>query len=175
MTNLARRVAESHGFQNFILAVILVTAVIVGLETSETLVAHHGWLFEAVDAAVQTIFVIEIVIRLLAHWPRLGRFLHDGWNVFDLAVVAASLATRVSGDPQRVFLTVVAAVVVASVLTGVVCLLLGAFRLGNIVRFDRDRVHPESLPLEAVDVLRRIIDGETSEVVDRALSDLLGL
>jgi hypothetical protein len=47
--------------------------------------------------------------------------------------------------------------------------------LGAIVRYDRDRVHPESLPLEAVDVLRRIIDGETSEVVDRALADLLGL
>jgi hypothetical protein len=47
--------------------------------------------------------------------------------------------------------------------------------LGNIVRFERDRVHPESLPLEAVDVLRRIIDGATSEVVDRALADLLGL
>ncbi|MBA3498534.1 MAG: hypothetical protein H0T86_15660 [Gemmatimonadales bacterium] len=47
--------------------------------------------------------------------------------------------------------------------------------LGNIVRYERDRVHLESLPLEAVDVLRRIIDGETSEVVDRALSDLLGL
>jgi hypothetical protein len=47
--------------------------------------------------------------------------------------------------------------------------------LGHIVRYDRDRVHPESLPLEAVDVLRRIIDGETSEVVDRALADLLGL
>jgi hypothetical protein len=27
--------------------------------------------------------------------------------------------------------------------------------LGNIVRYERDRVHPESLPLEAVDVLRR--------------------
>ncbi len=48
-------------------------------------------------------------------------------------------------------------------------------RSGNIVRYERDRVHPESLPLEAVDVLRRIIDGETSEVVDRALADLLGL
>jgi len=47
--------------------------------------------------------------------------------------------------------------------------------LGHIVRFERDRVHPESLPLEAADVLRKIIDGETSEVVDRALSDLLGL
>lgn len=47
--------------------------------------------------------------------------------------------------------------------------------LGHIVRYERDRVHPESLPLEAVDILRRIIDGETSEVVDRALADLLGL
>jgi len=47
--------------------------------------------------------------------------------------------------------------------------------LGNIVRFERDRIHPESLPLEAVDVLRRIIDGDTAEVVDRALADLFGL
>jgi hypothetical protein len=47
--------------------------------------------------------------------------------------------------------------------------------LGNIVRYEKDRVHPASLPLEAVDVLRRIIDGDTSEVVDRALADLLGL
>jgi hypothetical protein len=47
--------------------------------------------------------------------------------------------------------------------------------LGHIVRFDRDRVHPNSLPLEAADVLRKIIDGGTSEVVDRALADLLGL
>jgi hypothetical protein len=47
--------------------------------------------------------------------------------------------------------------------------------LGHIVRYQRDRVHPESLPLEAVDVLRKIIDGDTTEVVDRALADLLGL
>src|SRR5918998_871059 len=46
--------------------------------------------------------------------------------------------------------------------------------LGNIVRFERDRVHPDSLPLETADVLRKIIEGGTSEVVDRALSDLLG-
>ena len=47
--------------------------------------------------------------------------------------------------------------------------------LGHIVRYDRDRQHPDSLPLEAVDLLRKIIDGKTSEVVDRALADLLGL
>ncbi len=91
MTNLARRVAEGYGFQNFILGVILVTAVIVGLETSDTLVERYGELFELADLVVQTIFVAEIVIRLAAHWPRLGSFFRDGWNVFDLAVVAASL------------------------------------------------------------------------------------
>jgi hypothetical protein len=47
--------------------------------------------------------------------------------------------------------------------------------LGNIVRYHRDRVHPESLPLETADVLRKIIDGSASEVIDRALADLLGL
>ena len=47
--------------------------------------------------------------------------------------------------------------------------------LGHIVRYERDRVHPQSLPLEAVDLLRKVIDGRTSEVVDRALADLLGL
>jgi hypothetical protein len=47
--------------------------------------------------------------------------------------------------------------------------------LGNIVRYERDRVHPKSLPLETADVLRKIVEGNTSEVVDRALAELLGL
>jgi hypothetical protein len=47
--------------------------------------------------------------------------------------------------------------------------------LGNIVRYQRDRVHPESLPLETADILKKIVEGEAAEVVDRALADLLGL
>jgi hypothetical protein len=47
--------------------------------------------------------------------------------------------------------------------------------LGNIVRYERDRVHPDSLPLETADVLKKIIEGDAAEVVDRALADLLGL
>jgi hypothetical protein len=46
--------------------------------------------------------------------------------------------------------------------------------LGNIVRYDRDRVHPESQPLETADVLKRIVEGNAAEVLDRALADLLG-
>jgi len=47
--------------------------------------------------------------------------------------------------------------------------------LGSIVRYQRDRVHPDSLPLETADILKKIVEGEAAEVVDRALADLLGL
>jgi hypothetical protein len=46
--------------------------------------------------------------------------------------------------------------------------------LGEIVRLERDRKHPGDLGLEAMDVLRTIVHGEVSEVVDKVLEDLLG-
>ena len=48
--------------------------------------------------------------------------------------------------------------------------------LGHIVRFARDRRHPDSLADEAVDILQRIIHGaESLEDADRkAIDDLLG-
>lgn len=91
MIELARRAAESRPFQNAVLGVIVLTAVILGLETSETLTARYGPLFHWLDLVVQTIFVLEIAIRLLAYWPRLFAFFRDGWNVFDFVVVVASL------------------------------------------------------------------------------------
>ena len=51
---------------------------------------------------------------------------------------------------------------------------MAAVLLGQIVRFQKDRRHPESLPLETVDVLARIVSGRVVEVVDKVLGDLLG-
>lgn len=51
---------------------------------------------------------------------------------------------------------------------------MAAVLLGQIIRFQKDRKHPESLPLETVDVLARIVSGRVVEVVDRVLEDLLG-
>ncbi len=48
--------------------------------------------------------------------------------------------------------------------------------LGHIVRFKRDRKHPDNLAMEAGDVLQTILSKEspTTEVVDKLLEDLLG-
>jgi voltage-gated sodium channel len=87
----ARRIADNRLFQAFIIAVIVANAVLVGLETSPDLVARYGGVFEALNGAIIAIFVVELAIRLVAYLPRPQRFFADGWNVFDLAIVAISL------------------------------------------------------------------------------------
>ena len=91
MSEVARRVADSPRFQHFILGVIIVGAIVIGVETSATLTARYGAIIVAVEVLIQTIFVAEIAIRVLAYWPRPAAFFHNGWNVFDFTVVAASL------------------------------------------------------------------------------------
>jgi voltage-gated sodium channel len=61
------------------------------VETSATLTARYGAVIVAVEMLIQTIFVAEIAIRVLAYWPRPIAFFASGWNVFDFVVVAASL------------------------------------------------------------------------------------
>jgi voltage-gated sodium channel len=87
----ARRIADNPRFQHFILVVILVGAIVIGVETSATLTARYRTAIVAVEMLIQTIFVAEIAIRILAFWPRPFLFFRNGWNVFDFAVVAASL------------------------------------------------------------------------------------
>ena len=74
--------------QRVLVALIIVNAVILGLETSQSLMADWGpWLLLA-DRAILTVFVVEIALRLAVQ--RLGYF-RDPWNVFDFVVVAIAL------------------------------------------------------------------------------------
>jgi voltage-gated sodium channel len=87
----ARRIADDPRFQYFILGVIVVGAVVIGVETSPTLTARYGAALAALEILIQVIFVVEIAVRILAHWPRPASFFADAWNVFDFSVVAVSL------------------------------------------------------------------------------------
>jgi hypothetical protein len=51
---------------------------------------------------------------------------------------------------------------------------LAAILLGHIVRFDRDRKHPEDLAQEAVDILQRVVQGAPmTDAAAKAIDDLL--
>ena len=72
----------------FIIGVILLNAVILGMETVPTIMDRAGGLVLAVDNACLAIFVIEIVLKLIA---RGGRFFRSGWNLFDFVIVGVAL------------------------------------------------------------------------------------
>lgn len=74
--------------QWFILALIVINAVILGLETSSSVMAAYGPLLLAADKAILAVFVVELTIRLFVN--RLA-FFRDPWSIFDFIVVAIAL------------------------------------------------------------------------------------
>ena len=85
--SLARRI-ESPRAQAALIALILVNAAILGLETSPAIMAQWGTVLVAADRAILAVFVVEIGLRL-AVWR--GSFFRDPWSVFDFVVVGVAL------------------------------------------------------------------------------------
>ncbi len=76
-------------FGNFIIAVILFNAVLLGMETSVTVMSAAGPLILTLDKICLGIFVLELLAKFFAY--RLA-FFRSGWNIFDFLIVAVSLA-----------------------------------------------------------------------------------
>lgn len=83
-----RRLVESKAWETFIVALIVVNAVILGLMTSDAVMADAGVILVALDGAILAVFVVEILLRIAVH--RLA-FFRDAWSLFDLFVVAIAL------------------------------------------------------------------------------------
>lgn len=79
---------DSPRVQRFIVIVILINAVILGLETSASAMARWGTALLVLDKLCLAVFLIEIVIKWIAYR---GRFWRSGWNVFDFLVVAVAV------------------------------------------------------------------------------------
>ncbi|MBS3998257.1 MAG: ion transporter, partial [Hydrogenophaga sp.] len=74
--------------QHTILGLIIVNAVLMGLETSGSVMAQAGTFILALDRAILSVFVLELALRIFVH--RLA-FFRDPWSLFDFAVVAVAL------------------------------------------------------------------------------------
>jgi len=91
MRQWAQGVAESRGFEYFIVALILINAVILGLETSPTMVEQYGRYLNWGNQLILLVFVIEATIKIVAVAPRFQRYFGNGWNLFDFSVIVLSL------------------------------------------------------------------------------------
>jgi voltage-gated sodium channel len=83
------KIDSSKIFQGIIIAVILLSALLIGVKT-HNLPANFVTVLVLLDLIITIFFVIEIVIRYLA-CPKKNKFFHSGWNIFDTVIVIGSL------------------------------------------------------------------------------------
>lgn len=79
---------ESDKVQISITGLILINAIVLGLETSPSVVLSYGNLLSLLDTVILAVFIIEIAIKMV--YRGLG-FFKNGWNVFDFLVVSIAL------------------------------------------------------------------------------------
>lgn len=88
---LAGRIAalvEHPRFIAFITALIVINAITLGLETDDAITARFGTALRLFDVTVLSVFGAELLLKFIAYRRH---FFRNGWNIFDLIVVAIAL------------------------------------------------------------------------------------
>lgn len=88
MIETLRTLLAQRSTERVIMALIILNAITLGLETSPSVMAAAGHIIFMVDRVILAVFVAELAARILVHrWA----FFRDPWSLFDLAVVAIAL------------------------------------------------------------------------------------
>jgi voltage-gated sodium channel len=90
-----RQLVESPPFQRAIIGLIVVNAVILGLETYPAIMESAGEVLHVVNVVIIGVFVVEIALRVFAYGRR---FFLNGWNIFDFLVVVVALIPAGQGS-----------------------------------------------------------------------------
>jgi voltage-gated sodium channel len=88
MTRWLGTIVDSKAFQHAVLALIVLAAVVVGLETSRELMAEWGGAILFLDHVILWLFVVEAAMKMARHGRRWYRYFHEPWNVFDFVIIA---------------------------------------------------------------------------------------
>jgi len=107
MIERLRLFIEADLTQRAIIGVIIVNAIVIGLETSPAAMEAAGGLLRFIDTAALIIFVAELAAKLIVY--RL-KFFSRAWNLFDFFIVAVSLAPAGDGTSVLRALRLVSAV-----------------------------------------------------------------
>lgn len=81
-----RAVVDHKRFQTMIVALIIVNALVLGLQTMASGETAHA--LDVLDKTLLWIFVAELTARIVAYGPD---FLRDPWSIFDTAIIAIAL------------------------------------------------------------------------------------
>ena len=89
VTDKIGSITGSSLFRRVVVTLILINAIIVGLDTYPQIHARYGQILHLADRIILYLFSLELVLRFLGSNPRLA-FFRSGWNLFDLIIVGVS-------------------------------------------------------------------------------------
>jgi len=89
MAPLFNKIAQSKVFQLTVVALIIASALLIGIDTFE-LDPQYRAIIVVLDRAITLFFLIEIIIRFIGETNKRA-FFKSGWNLFDTIVVGVSL------------------------------------------------------------------------------------
>ena len=91
MTAFCKQLSEAYWFSRFIFGVIIAAGVVVGLQTYKGFEAEHHTLLSSLDTIILSVFVLEVLIKIIAEGKTPWRYFWDPWNIFDFTIVAICL------------------------------------------------------------------------------------
>jgi voltage-gated sodium channel len=94
------RLVDSQRFQIFISAIIVMNAIVLGIETYVTQGTPAFELLAQVNEFFYVIFLIELILRMVSYFPRPLNFFRSGWNIFDFIVIGAALVPAIRAQAE---------------------------------------------------------------------------
>lgn len=91
LIEIANKIKNSRLFNNFILSLILLSAVVIGLETYPSLAKKYYDVLSFIDRLIIALFTIEIALKIISYGKKPWVYFADSWNVFDFIIVAICL------------------------------------------------------------------------------------
>ncbi len=86
-TGRLARLVDSDAFNLAIAGVIVINAIVLGLETFPSVMASYADQLILANDICYGIFVVELVLRFASYGRRPQDFFKSGWNVFDLIII----------------------------------------------------------------------------------------
>jgi voltage-gated sodium channel len=94
------RLVDSQRFQIFISAIIVMNAIVLGIETYVTQGTTTFDLLSQLNEIFYVIFLIELILRMVSYFPRPLNFFRSGWNIFDFIVIGAALVPAIRAQAE---------------------------------------------------------------------------
>jgi SulP family sulfate permease len=134
---MAAQLAPSKLIPNLLAGIIIGTLTVI-VEISFGALIFSGplsvYVFNGIGCTLFGAFIISGAVALTSSFPGTIARPHEIPAAI-LAIVVASIATALPAASGDTFVTVLAAIILTSILTGVFFLALGTFRLGSLIRF----------------------------------------